>query len=32
VRDGAPPDHSELLRRTSEIERLVDRALDRLHL
>jgi cell division protein ZapA len=32
ARDGAPPDHSELLRRTSEIERLVDRALDRLHL
>jgi cell division protein ZapA len=32
VRDGAPPDHSELLRRTSEIERIVDRALDRLHL
>ena len=32
VRDGAPPDHTELLRRTSEIERIVDRALDRLHL
>jgi cell division protein ZapA len=32
ARDGATPDHSELLRRTTEIERMVDRALDRLHL
>jgi cell division protein ZapA len=32
AREGAAPDHTELLRRTSEIERLVDQALDRLHL
>ena len=31
-RETAPPDHSELLRRAGEIERLVDQALDRLHL
>jgi cell division protein ZapA len=31
-RDTSPPDHSELLRRAGEIERLVDQALDRLHL
>ena len=31
-RDAVAPDRSELLRRTSEIERLVDQALDRLHL
>ena len=32
VREDAPPDHSELMRRAGEIERLVDQALDRLHL
>jgi cell division protein ZapA len=32
VREKAPPDHSELIRRAGEIERLVDQALDRLHL
>jgi cell division protein ZapA len=31
-RANAPPDHSELMRRAGEIERLVDQALDRLHL
>ena len=31
-REAAAPDHSELLRRAGEIERLVDQALDRLHL
>lgn len=32
AREAAPPDHSELIRRAGEIERLVDQALDRLHL
>ena len=32
VREAAPPDHSELIRRAGEIERIVDQALDRLHL
>ena len=32
VRETAPPDHSELIRRAGEIERIVDQALDRLHL
>jgi cell division protein ZapA len=31
-REAAPPDHSELIRRAGEIERIVDQALDRLHL
>ena len=31
-REAAAPDHSELLRSAGEIERLVDQALDRLHL
>lgn len=31
-RESSAPDHSELLRRAGEIERLVDQALDRLHL
>ncbi len=31
VREAAPPDHSELVRRAGEIERLVDQVLDRLH-
>jgi cell division protein ZapA len=31
VREAAPPDNSELMRRAGEIERLVDQALDRLH-
>jgi cell division protein ZapA len=32
VREAAPADNSELIRRAGEIERLVDQALDRLHL
>jgi cell division protein ZapA len=32
LREASPPDHSDLLRRAGEIERLVDQALDRLHL
>jgi cell division protein ZapA len=32
VREGAPPDNSELVRRAGEIERMVDQVLDRLHL
>jgi len=31
-RTAAAPDHTELLRRAGEIERIVDQALDRLHL
>ena len=31
-REASPPDHTELMRRAGEIERLVDQALDRLHL
>jgi cell division protein ZapA len=31
-REASPPDHSELIRRAGEIERIVDQALDRLHL
>jgi cell division protein ZapA len=32
LREASPPDHSDLLRRAGEIERIVDQALDRLHL
>jgi cell division protein ZapA len=32
IRETSPPDHSELIRRAGEIERIVDQALDRLHL
>jgi cell division protein ZapA len=32
VREASPPDHSELIRRAGEIERMVDQVLDRLHL
>lgn len=32
ARAEGPPDHSELMRRAGEIERIVDQALDRLHL
>ena len=32
LREASPPDHSELIRRAGEIERIVDQALDRLHL
>jgi cell division protein ZapA len=32
ARETAAPDHSELIRRAGEIERIVDQALDRLHL
>jgi cell division protein ZapA len=32
ARDTVAPDHSELMRRAGEIERIVDQALDRLHL
>jgi cell division protein ZapA len=32
LRESSPPDHTELMRRAGEIERLVDQALDRLHL
>lgn len=31
-RTTAAPDHAELMRRAGEIERIVDQALDRLHL
>ncbi len=32
AREASPPDHSELMRRAGEIERIVDQALDRMHL